>query len=113
MYPLGNVGLLSISDDVVVTVERTVVLICAGHGSSAVEVSWMHNGLVIASDSLRSTSEMDFNHGATFVRHSYLQICNVGESDAGAYTCVVTNGAISVNSSAQVVVLCKQFSYVP
>ncbi len=60
----------------------------------------MHDGRAVMNSSLVSISEENILHGERVFRQSFLQICSVGLPDSGAYTCIVSNGLLSMNASS-------------
>ena len=89
---------------------ETALLACVGYGLPSVEITWMRGGQTISNSSLVSISEEDVVQGERLFKQSFLQICSVEMADAGAYTCVVSNGESSVNSSTQLSVTGKHHS---
>ena len=80
------------------------LLACVGQGLPAVAITWMHNGQTTP---LVPIAEEDVILEGKMFKQSFLQICSVEMADAGGYTCVVSNGETSVNSSTQLTVNCK------
>ena len=86
---------------------ETALLACVGYGVPSVDVTWMLNGQAVLNSSLVSITEEDLVRGERTFRQSFLQICSVGMANAGVYTCVVSNGETSVNSTTQLTVTGK------
>ena len=101
------VELVIISNHTSLSVGETALLACVGYGLPSVEISWMRGGQTISNSSLISISEEDVVQGERLFKQSFLQICSVEMADAGAYTCVVSNGESLVNSSTQLSVIGK------
>ena len=72
----------------------TVLLTCVANGDLPLSISWSREGTVLMNDSQRITiyEEEIEEGGITFVQ-SVLQICSIGTSDAGIYSCIAENGA--------------------
>lgn len=95
-----------ISENSSIAKGETGLLACVGSGVPTVNITWMHNGQIILnlnSPQISISDEHTFMVGTVFTQ-SFLQICSVGMEDAGEYTCVVSNGLNSVNSSTQLAV---------
>ena len=88
-----------ISDHSSVSKGEAALLACVGQGFPTLSVIWMHNGQTI-----NSITEEDVTQGGRLFTQSFLQICSVEMADAGEYTCIVSNGEVSVNSSTQLTV---------
>jgi hypothetical protein len=75
-----------------------------GFGEPDVEISWSFNGAPVANTSLVTIYEEDVVQGERLFKQSFLQICSLVESDAGGYTCVVSDGFTSANATTQLTV---------
>ena len=93
-----------LSDHSSVTKGETALLACVGQGFPLVEISWMRNGQRLVNSFLVTITEENVTHGERLFKQSFLQICSVEIADAGEYTCIVSNGEVSVNSSTQLTV---------
>ena len=77
---------------------ETVLISCTTFGSPQPETVWRRNGSVLTNDSFdgRATiyEELVEVDGSTFVV-STLEICSIGEMDAGVFSCQAVNSLIS------------------
>ena len=94
-----NISILS--DHAFMTTGAATILACAGYGLPNVEISWMHNGQAVFDSPLVSISEEKLIQKEYLMCQSFLQICDLEAANAGAYTCIISNGEISVNSSTE------------
>ncbi len=101
------VELVIISNYTSLSEGETALLACVGYGLPSVEISWMRDGQTVMNSSLVSIAEEDVTQGERLFKQSFLQICSVEMADAGEYTCIVSNGEVSVNSSTQLTVTGK------
>ena len=102
MADIGNeVQLIVISNDASLTAGDTALLTCVGYGQPDVQITWSKNGEVIMNSSLITTHETNVTRGGRLYKQSYLDLCSVEVSDAGTYTCTVSNGEIATNASTQ------------
>ena len=99
------IELVMISSHTSATEGETALLACIGYGLPDVEVTWLHNGGIIVNSSLSYVSEEDVVQERRLLRQSFLQICDVEVTNAGVYTCIVSNAEISVNSSTELMLL--------
>lgn len=96
--------LVIISNDTSLMEGDSVSLTCVGSGDPSAEISWTRNGEILSNTSEIFIHEEDIIQEDRTLTQSYLQLCNVVVADAGSYTCVVSNGIRSVNSSVQLTV---------
>ena len=69
----------------------TVILSCAGFGDPIPSVTWyMENIQLSNSSQVTIYTELLTQVGVDFV-HSILEICNMGETTVGEYSCTVSN----------------------
>ena len=105
MYFFNNSGgaleLAIISNDTSVDAGETAVLICVGFGQPSADITWSRDGQVISNSSLVTIYEEDLAQGGRVFKQSFLQLCSLRMSDSGSYTCTVSNGLSSVNSSVE------------
>ena len=90
------------------------MLICVGYGLPNVDITWSRDGQIISNSSLVSIYEEDLAQGGRVFKQSFLQLCSLQMSDSGVYTCSVSNGLSSVNSTVELSVVgtsLKQFFY--
>ena len=80
---------------------ETAVLICVGFGQPSADITWSRDGQVISNSSLVTIYEEDLAQGGRVFKQSFLQLCSLRMSDSGSYTCTVSNGLSSVNSSVE------------
>ena len=97
----NEVQLIVISNDVSLTAGDTALLTCVGYGQPDVQITWSRNGEVVMNSSLITINETDVTRGGRLYKQSYLEICSLEVSDAGNYTCTVSNGESETNSSTQ------------
>ena len=57
-----------------------------------ISITWSFNGRTLTNNSLVTIYNEKFSQGRIAYNISSLQLCGVGPSDAGAYTCTVSNG---------------------
>ena len=93
-----------ISNDTTLRAGETALLACVGFGEPDVEISWSFNGAPVTNTSLITIYEEDVVQGERLFKQSFLQICSLAESDAGSYTCVVSDGFTTANSTTQLTV---------
>ena len=91
--------LVVLSNDTSLDEGETALLACVGYGLPDVEISWSFNGEIVMNSSLVTIYEEETVQGERVFLQSFLQLCSLEPADAGAYTCVVSNGLTSVNSS--------------
>ena len=103
MADIGNeVQLIVISNDISLTAGDTALLTCVGYGRPDVQITWSRNGEVVMNSSLITINETDVTRGGRLYKQSYLDLCSVEVSDAGTYTCTVSNGELlATNASTQ------------
>ncbi len=80
---------------------ETAVLICVGFGQPRADITWTRDGQEISNRSLVTIYEEDLAQGGRVFKQSFLQLCSLRMSDSGVYTCSVSNGLSSVNSSVE------------
>jgi len=90
-----------ISNDTSLTLGETALLACVG---SDADISWSFNGQVISNTSLVTIYEKEVVYGTRVFKQFFLQLCNLMHSNAGDYTCVVTNGRTLVSASTSLTV---------
>lgn len=74
-----------------VEVGNTVILSCAGFGDPIPSVTWYMGNIQLSNNSqVTIYTELLTQVGVDFV-HSILEICNVGETTVGEYSCTVSN----------------------
>ena len=83
---------------------ETAVLICVGFGQPRADITWTRDGQEISNTSLVTIYEEDLAQGGRVFKQSFLQLCSLRMSDSGVYTCSVSNGLSSVNSSVELAV---------
>ena len=83
------------------------MLICVGYGQPNVDITWSRDGQIISNSSLVSIYEEDLAQGGRVFKQSFLQLCSLQMSDSGVYTCSVSNGMSSVNSTVDLSVVGK------
>ena len=101
----GILELAIISNDTSVDAGESAVLICVGYGQPNVDITWSRDGQVISNSYLVSVYEEDLAQGGRVFKQSFLQLCSLQMSDSGVYTCSVSNGLSSVNSTVELSVL--------
>lgn len=77
------------------------MLTCVGVGETDVKISWSFEGEPVVNSSQVVVYEEDSTPEG---RRSILQICSLTESDSGDYTCVVSDGITTANSSTELTV---------
>ena len=77
---------------------ETAFLVCVGYSQPVIEISWSLNGVPVTNTSLVTTYE-EVVPGVGVYKQSFLQFCSLSLSNAGNYTCVVTNGGV-IDASA-------------
>ena len=96
--------LVLISSDTTLEAGQTGLLGCVGFGEPYVSVTWWYNGMQVLNGSSVTVSEVPTIAGATMFMQSFVQLCSVSNSDAGTYTCAVSNGVRTLNASTQLTV---------
>lgn len=102
-----SVELALISPDTTLAEGETAILACVGYSQPYVEVTWMHRGAPVMNSSLVTTYQEDTVEMGLPFRQSFLQLCSVSLANSGEYTCIVTNGLSSVNSTVQLTISSK------
>jgi hypothetical protein len=77
---------------------ETASLACVGIGVPDVEISWSFNGTPVINTSFH---EENIVIGGIIFKQSLLQICGLNESDAGYYTCVISDGYTTANATTK------------
>ena len=90
-----------ISNDTTLSEGETALLACVGFGQPDVDITWRFNGETITNTSLITTYEEEVTQGGRVFKQSFLQLCSLALSDAGGYTCVVSNGLTTANATTQ------------
>jgi hypothetical protein len=93
--------IIVISNDTSLGTGETVSLACVGLGEPGVEISWSFNGAPFVSTAQNTIYEEDLVLGGTIFKQSFLQICRLTESDAGDYTCIVSDGYTTANATTK------------
>ena len=93
-----------ISNDTVLRRGKTALMACVGFGEPGVEISWSFNGAPVVNTSLISIYEEDLVQGERIFKQSFLKICSLVKADAGGYTCIVSDGVTTANTSTQLTV---------
>lgn len=93
-----------ISPNTAVILGDAAILACVGYSQPNLEVTWTRNGAEVANSSLIYSYQEDVVQGILPFRQAFLQICAVAMGDSGAYTCVVSNGQTSANSTVQLII---------
>ena len=101
IFPANNTDsqIVVLSNDTSLTAGETTILVCVGDGDGNQQISWSFNGEAVMNSSLVTIYEEETVQGERVFLQSFLQLCSLEPADAGAYTCVVSNGLTSVNSS--------------
>ena len=95
--------MIAISSDTSLNVGETALLSCVGVGGpDEVRFGWSFNGEPVQNTSL-ITNRQETIQGLFY--HSFLQLCNVGSSEAGTYTCTITNGLATGTATTRVTVV--------
>ena len=93
---------MAISDNISLTIGESVLLTCMGYGHPYVLITWDRNGERLMNNTNVIISEQDFTQGGRLLRQSALSLCTFEISDAGNYTCTVSNGQASISASSTV-----------
>ena len=94
---------MAISNSTTVEVGQSTVLVCVGYGGAAgVNILWTYEGQTITNDSYNTIYEETTEQGGRSFKQSYLQLCSVQNSQAGNYTCSVSNGITTQSSDVSV-----------
>ena len=101
------VAVSALSDATAVNVTETVLLACVGLGLPGVDTSWNFNGATLQNSSLVTIYERELIMGRRRYKESLLQICNAAVTDAGIYTCIVTNAYDTINATTELQVIGK------
>lgn len=97
-----------ISFDSLVSAGETTILVCVTYSEGDEQIAWSRNGVPITTSSLISISEEDATIGGRVFKQSFLELCSVSVSDAGGYTCTVSNGQNTDSATIQLDVSSKQ-----
>ena len=107
MSLLSGAEVTIISNNSSVAEGESALLTCVGSGPSPVVITWIHKGRVILTSPQATILEEHVFVGTSRFTQSFLRICSVGLKDAGDYTCVVSIGETSANSSTHLTVTGK------
>lgn len=100
---------MAVSSNTTLEEGEATLLACVGYGPEGINVTWYRDGMSEMNSSLISTYQNDIMIlGRTFTQ-TFLELCSVSMEDAGLYTCVVTNGDITMTSSVELNVAGKVF----
>ena len=100
---------MAISNSTSLFERETALLVCVGYSRIDVDISWSLNGQTVQNSSLVTIYEEETVRGSRTFTKSFLQLCSVELSDAGDYTCEVTNGQTTDNATATLDVLSRLF----
>lgn len=70
---------------------ETALLSCMGFADPAT-ISWSNNGQPVENTSLTTIYEEEVIEDGRMYLQSILQLCSLNKSNAGVYTCTVSNG---------------------
>ena len=87
------------------------MLVCVGYSRIDVDISWSLNGQTVQNSTLVTINEVEVVRDSRTFKQSFLQLCNLALSDAGDYTCEVTNGQTTDNATIALDVLRKPFQF--
>ena len=82
---------------------HTTLLVCVGHGLPDPEITWSFNGEILGNTSLTTIYE-EAVPGREMFKQTILQLCSVETSQAGRYTCSVTNGHKTATATTRLIV---------
>lgn len=103
-FTLGRPQVVLAPRNTSVVAGNTIVMACVGSGSPTPSLNWSRNGMELTNNSrLTIYNELVTENGVTFIE-SILEICSIGEADAGEYTCGVANQAGSDTVTVQITV---------
>ena len=100
----GVAAIIAASNDASSNAGQSALLTCVGFGQFDVEISWSFNGAPVANTSLITISERNVVKGGSVFKQSFLQLCSVTASNAGAYTCILSSGLSTTNATTQLTV---------
>ena len=93
-----------LSNNTAVDIGGTVFLSCVGRVFPNMDITWRLNGRTVGSSSLVTIYEEEVVRGVRVYKHSYLQLCGVRQTNAGDYTCVVSNGFATTTATTRLTV---------
>ena len=99
--------LVMISNDTSSLFGDTALLGCVGYGQPYVLITWSKNGESITNNSRVTVNETEVTQGGMLFRQSFLELCSVEFSDAGNYTCTLSNGQATSNATSELIILGK------
>jgi hypothetical protein len=102
---VGPVEILIISDDILLNAEESVLLVCVAFGEPSVDIAWSFNRATFVNSSLVTIYEEQYFKGGRVLKQSFLQLCGVSGTDAGAYRCTANNGLATANATTQLNIL--------
>ena len=102
---------MALSNNTSLVEGETALLVCVGYSRIDVEISWSLNGQTVQNSSLVTIYEEEVVRGSRTFTKSFLQLCSMELSDAGDYTCEVTNGQTTDNATIALDVLRKPFQF--
>ena len=97
----------AISNDTSAKEGETTLLACVGFGEPDVDISWSFNGAPVVNTSLVTIYEEEVVQGRRNFKQSFLQMCSLALSDAGDYTCIISNSVTMDNATTQLTVTSK------
>jgi len=86
---------------------ETALLACVGYGQADVEITWIYDGVAVMNSTLITIFEEDIVQGGRQFKQSFLQLCSVEVSNSGGYTCVISDGETTANSTVELTVTGK------
>ena len=104
----AGLELVKISNDTSSLLGDTALLSCVGHGQPYVLITWSRNGVNITNNSRVTINETEVTQGGRLLKQSFLELYSVEFSDAGNYTCTLSNGRATTNATSKLIVLGKK-----
>lgn len=107
LYNLAALELVMLSNDSFFMLGDTALLTCVGHGEPNVQITWSKDGQNIMNDSRFAISDKEVTQRGMIFKQSFLVVCSLEVSDAGDYTCTISNGQASIQAIIELTVFGK------
>jgi len=104
LFHIDVLEMAIISNNSVVAVGESLVLVCVGFGQPGVNFTWSKNGQELSEDISRTLIEEDVEIGGRLYKQSLLRLCSLQTCHSDIYNCSITNGISVVQDSVELTV---------